>query len=137
MLEHRSVRTPRVVKSSLAGEACAATTAADSMYFVGAIISEILHGTDIGRVRPQIDMFCVTDCKSLYDAVHQSTPSLTEKRTILDIISIQELIPPTRFRWVPTTKMIADGLTKFDWKLMANLTAFMHHPVICLVDLER
>ena len=136
MLEHRSVRTPRVVKSSLAGEACAATTAADSMYFVGAIISEILYGTDVGRVRPQIDMYCVTDCKSLYDAVHQSTPSLTEKRTILDVVSIQELIPPTRFRWVPTTQMVADGLTKFDWKLMANLTSFMRDPKVCLVDLE-
>ena len=69
--------------------------------------------------------------------MQSTSASLTEKRTILDIISIQALNPPTRFRWVPTTKMIADGLTKFDWKLMANLTAFMHHPVVCLVDLER
>ena len=106
------------------------------MYFVAAVFSEILFTTDIGRCRPAIDMYCVTDCKSLFDAVHQSTPSLTEKRTILDVVSIQELIPPSRFKWVPTGSKVADGLTKFDWKLLAALTAFMRNPSVCLIDTE-
>ena len=136
ILEHRSVRTPRVVRSSLAGEACAATTATDAMYFANAVMSEITHAIHPSKDPLAYTMYAVTDCKCLYDSIQQATPSLTEKRTILDIIAIQEVVPPSQFRWVPTGNMIADGLTKFDWKLIHKMTEFMSWPEFCLVKVD-
>ena len=135
ILEHRSIRTPRVVRSSLAGEACAATTAIDACFFSAAVLSEIWHQINPSKDQPMFPMYAATDCKCLFDSVQQTTPSLTEKRTILDIIAIQEVIPPTHFRWVPTENMLADGLTKMDWKLVAKTTEFMQWPEFSLVKL--
>ena len=39
----------------------------------------------------------VTDCKSLYDAVISENPFLEEKRTLISVRSIQDVISPHQF----------------------------------------
>lgn len=56
-----------------------------------------------------------TDCKSLYDHVRApSAPSLDDRRTAIDIIIIREAIQRmgASLRWLPTDRMLADGMTK-------------------------
>ena len=56
----------------------------------------------------------VTDCKSLYDLVTRTaTPSCEEFRTTLEVLLIKQRCQENAvFRWIPTTLMLADGLTK-------------------------
>jgi hypothetical protein len=58
----------------------------------------------------------VTDCKSLYDHLHSpsSPTSIEDRRTSIDVVIIRESVKllSAFVRWVPTNRMLADGLTK-------------------------
>ncbi|CAK0888740.1 unnamed protein product, partial [Prorocentrum cordatum] len=113
LLFHKSKRTPRVVRSTLAGEAIAQDLGVDYASYLSKFLSEMLTGRPAGRHPPIFEVITVTDCKSLCDALHQLTPSLSEKRTVIDVISIRDEVKVKNVRWIPTTHMIADGMTKF------------------------
>ncbi|CAK0791361.1 unnamed protein product, partial [Prorocentrum cordatum] len=134
LLFHKSKRTPRVVRSTLAGEAIAQDLGVDYASYLSKFLSEMLTGRPAGRHPPIFEVITVTDCKSLYDALHQLTPSLSEKRTVIDVISIRDEVKVKNVRWIPTTHMIADGMTKEDPKLRENLTKFLADPVLSLVE---
>ncbi|CAK0896986.1 unnamed protein product, partial [Prorocentrum cordatum] len=134
LLFHKSKRTPRVVRSTLAGEAIAQDLGVDNASYLSKFLSEMLTGRPAGRHPPIFEVITVTDCKSLYDALHQLTPSLSEKRTVIDVISIRDEVKVKNVRWIPTTHMIADGMTKEDPKLRENLTEFLADPVLSLVE---
>ena len=68
--------------------------------------------------------------------MRQSTPALEEKRCIIDIASIREQIHKNHILWVPTTEMLADGLTKQNRHLMAKLTRLMEKTVVTLKAAE-
>ena len=55
-----------------------------------------------------------TDCKSLYDLVSRlAMPSCEEYRTTLEVLLIKERCSEhCSFRWIPTSLMLADPLTK-------------------------
>ena len=96
-------------------------------------LTELLyHGVprELGRKLRQLQ---VTDCQSLYDAVISPTPVLTEKRTIIQIRSIQEFVNPEDLRWTPTGVMWADGLTKVDASLLAEFQDWLRNPRVTLV----
>ena len=60
-------------------------------------------------------MLVATDCKSLYDhLMSQSSPTLDDRRTAIDIIIIRDCISRlgVSLRWLPTDRMLADSLTK-------------------------
>ena len=76
----------------------------------------------------------ITDCKSLFDASKRLAQSLQEKRVQIDICSIREAASDGEIRWVPTTHMMADGLTKRDVKLRQTLADFCSWPSFCLVE---
>ena len=79
----------------------------------------------------------IASSKSLYDAIKQMTPSLTEKRTVIDLTAVREVLGKDRLFWVPTWAMVADGLTKTDWALMQFLTHFMSHTWVDLRGREK
>ena len=58
----------------------------------------------------------ITDCKSLYDHLHSPSfpTSIDDCRTSIDVVIIQESVRlmHAHVRWVPTDRMVADGLTK-------------------------
>ena len=64
----------------------------------------------VGRVRGGF----ATDCNSLYDVCrnHGSLPS--ERRVALDLLDVRENLEEfgDQVRWIPTTHMLADALTK-------------------------
>ncbi|CAK0858169.1 unnamed protein product, partial [Prorocentrum cordatum] len=106
----------------------------DYASYLSKFLSEMLTGRPAGRHPPIFEVITVTDCKSLYDALHQLTPSLSEKRIAIDVISIRDEVKVKNVRWIPTTHMIADGMTKEDPKLRENLTEFLADPVLSLVE---
>ena len=109
----KSYRLPRVVNSTLSAEAQA------MVEWTLLLLSEILDGPTFLRASWQTASnrlaMVATDCKSLYDHLRsQSSPTLDDRRTSLDIIIIRESLQRTHaaLRWLPTDRMIADGLTK-------------------------
>ena len=93
---------------------------------------EALTGVKAKDQEPVFMQYSVTDCKSLYDAVRQTTPSLSEKRTIIDLSAVRDSLMKDHLMWVPTWAMYADGLTKRDETLRRNLTKFMGHTWVSL-----
>ena len=98
----------------------------------------MLEMLDVGqratdRTKDQKDVvdlptYVVTDCRSLFDLLTKmSAPgsSVTEKRVAIDIFAIRGILPKERVRWVPTFKMLADGLTNImaPIKIWAVVTA--------------
>ena len=136
LLEHRSVRTPRVARSTLAGEAIAATTAVDAAYFQAALLFEVLRAVPSNRQDRTIPIVAVTDCKSLYDSVRAAKPTLNEKRTIIDSVAVNEVLAEDGLRWCPTWAQLADGMTKYTAELVQGLASFLLDPAFCLVDTQ-
>ena len=107
-----SKRVRRVVRSSLAGETLAMADAIDAGIFLSTLYTELTSGrTDNTLVLPLV---CVTDCKSLFDAV-KSTKVVSEKRLRLEVSNIKELIDQCKVKellWSESSKQLADCLTK-------------------------
>ena len=116
----RSHKLSRAVSSTLAAESQSMSIATGTVEWMSLILTECLDGSfsmhecrDMLARRPPL---IVTDCKSLYD--HLTSPSaptaVEDRRTSIDITIIRESIKATQafVRWVPTNRMLADGLTK-------------------------
>jgi len=131
-VDWRSCRTKRQVRSTLAAEANAADNSIDHGYYASAFMSECLTGDSAISHSPCVRLFNATDCKSLYDLVIQHNPSCDEKRTLLDIKSIQHSLRHGAMRWVPTWAQLADVLTKYDMKLVAAMTEWLNFPEVRL-----
>ena len=75
----------------------AADNAADNAVYVAAFFRELYFRkrSTRGNADIQLDEFPVliaTDCRSLFDAVQKVQPKVTEKRTLIDILSLKESI---------------------------------------------
>ena len=137
ILDWKSARSPRVTRSTLASEANAMDETVDRATYINYFITALLYGTTAtGKPHPERALRQVqcTDCKSLYDAVISENPSTTEKRTMIAIRSTQDFICEDDCRWVPTTVMWADCLTKEDKELCAAFQDWLRHPYVALVD---
>jgi hypothetical protein len=71
MIDWKSTRTPRVVRSTMAGEAYAADDAIDRGVYVNQCLCEVLFGANASPLsNPQyLRHLHATDCKSLFDAI--------------------------------------------------------------------
>ena len=116
----KSYKMPRAVSSTLGGESQAMSAATGTVEWLSLLLAEALEGRfnvrecrSLLAKRPPI---FATDCKSLYDhLVSPSSPTaVDDRRTSIDIVIIRESIKLThaQVRWLPTNRMIADGLTK-------------------------
>ena len=134
ILDWRSARSPRVCRSTLASEASAADEGADRSAFINMMLSEILYSEPAHRAGCRLDNLQGTDSKSLYDALLAVNSTLTDKRSLVNIRAIQETLGPKQTRWIPTTLMHADGLTKLSPVLRFNLLKWLQDPTIQLTD---
>jgi len=135
IMDHKSSRSQRVVRSTLAAEASAADGAIDRLVYLVYFFHEITHGvkcTDKQAHSNLPPMMAYTDCRSLYDALQQLTPSLTEKRTIIDICAIREAVGRDLVRWCPGDSNHADGLTKYALPLLRKFTSWLKDPWVTL-----
>eukprot|EP00435_Cladocopium_sp_Y103_P073124 s421_g42.t1 len=120
MIKWRSLKLPRVARSSLAAETQAAPYAADATDFICKFwsyfknpdrkLSELLGRES--SLRPVM----ITDAKALFDSYHREsvTSNVTDRRIALEIRVIKELVQELRgeLKWVSSERQWADGLTK-------------------------
>ena len=115
-----SYKLPRVVSSTLAGEAQCFSSASGIAEWCMLILSEALDGPfalhSVDEVLQRRSPIGMSDCRSLYDHLVTlgSGGTLDDKRIAIDIAVIRQPIVRSRLqpRWTPTDRMVADGLTK-------------------------
>ena len=141
LIEFHSNRIGRVVRSSLAAEGCAMTSAGDRMMFNRVLYEAMNDGKNSidgdWRKSLKVGGCLVTDAKGLHDHVHKSGGVASEKQVALDILMIKQMIEEQTIalRWVPTWKQIADPTTK---EMSGTLLdSFRNHPFLSLVQTEE
>ena len=115
----KSHRLPRVVNSTLSAEAQSMSGAASMCEWLSLLLAEIRDGPccaqSMWEVPRRPPCILITDCKSLFDHLKSpSAPSLDDRRTSIDIVIIRESVRrmSASVRWIPTDRMLADGMTK-------------------------
>ena len=136
VIDWRSNRSSRICRSTLAAEAIACDDCVDRAYFVNVTLAEILTGVPPHKdpEKWKLQQLQVTDCRSLFDAVSAENPRTTEKRTYVDIRSIQEFIGVETIFWTPTQLMFADGLTKSTKALREAFAKWLQRPYVQLKE---
>ena len=119
VLSWQSKKIKRVVRSSFAAETCSMSTCQEHLDWMRTMWEQMARGELCLRItnsfsrRPSI---LVTDCKSLYDAIHRegAAPASTDKRLAnkLAIVKAKAVSGETDLRWIDTRCQIADCLTK-------------------------
>ena len=112
LLEWRSYRHQRVLRSTLAAEACSLDKAQDYGHFLAMMFSEITNKGFVATLTelPEYQVIPVTDARSLWDSAHRLSTHFQEKRVEFDIAGLRESC--RNLRWVPTEQQWADTLTK-------------------------
>ena len=116
----KSYRLPRAASSTLAAESQAMATATGTAEWLSLLLCEAIDGPfELRKAREVLQHrrpIVATDCKSLFDhLISPSSPtSIEDRRTSIDVVIIRESLRNTQgyIRWLPTNRMIADGLTK-------------------------
>ena len=110
----------RVVRSSLAAETCRLSTCQEHLDWIRTMWEQMTRSDFVLEnyeqfltARPSI---LVSNCKSLYDAVHKegAAPASTDKRLAMElaIVKAKEVSRETDLRWIDARFQIADYLTK-------------------------
>ena len=135
VVDWKSSKSKRVVRSTLAAETQAVDDATDHGVFASAFLDEIVHGQRATAQQPlRTRLFSVTDCRSLYDAILKDVSQVTEKRTAIGIASVKESIIRGGLRWVPSHLQMADGMTKMKKALTDSFTKWLWAPIVKLGD---
>ena len=120
VLSWQSKKIKRVVRSSLAAETCSMSTCQEHLDWMRTMWEQMTRGEFVLEnyeqfltARPSI---LVTDCKSLYDAIHKegAAPASTDKRLAIElaIVKAKAVSGETDLRWIDARYQIADCLTK-------------------------
>ena len=134
LLEWKSFRHQRVLRSTLAAEAASLDRAEDSGNFLATMLSELIDGQFSSTTRevPLVEVVPVTDARSLWDAIHRLSTNFQEKRVEISIAALRQQC--RGLRWVPTEVQVADSLTKRSRALRDRFRLWMGDPWITLVD---
>ena len=134
LLEWKSYRHQRVLRSTLAAEASALDRSHDHARFMAMVFSEMAYGDYVAteNERAKHEVVPVTDARSLWDAVHRLSTNFTEKRVEIDVAALRQSCQG--LRWVPTEQMHADCMTKRSRSLRDEFRKWMARPMVTLVD---
>ena len=118
-LSWSSKKIARVVRSTLSAEAYSMSRSADRLSWLRLLLG-VIHFPHFNWKEPPMALkklpkaVITTDCKSLYDLVSRlAMPTCEEFRTTLEVLLIKERCSEhCSFRWIPTSLMLADPLTK-------------------------
>ena len=104
-LTWQSRKIKKVCKSTLAAESWALVEGLESAELIKAQWNEI--------VKIDVPIVCITDCKSLFDAV-KTTNTLEDKGLRIPMACLRQRFNrnEVRYVWVPTNLQLADCLTK-------------------------
>ena len=134
LFDWKSGRSPRVCRSTLAAEACAADEGADRGSFLNLVLSELLYLKPAYKGAQRLNAMLCTDARSLYDSLISENPGLSDKRSMIQVRSVQQTFLPRSIRWVPTNLQHSDGLTKVDDELRFRLLEWCQKPWAQLVE---
>ena len=120
VLSWQSKKIKRVVRSSLAAEASSMSTCQEHLDWMRTMWEQMTRSEFVlenyeqfQKARPSI---LVTDCKSLYDAIHKegAAPSSKDKRLAFElaIVKAEAVSGETNLRWIDPRYQIADCLTR-------------------------
>ena len=135
-VEFHSNKISRVVRSSMAAEACAMTSAADKQLYNRLLFDALRYGTlDVPqnwRERLRVSGLLVTDAKSLFDHCHKTGQLAQERQTALDMLMTKNMIEARviSLKWIPTFRQMADSLTKDMIDVL--LRQFKRRHLLCL-----
>ena len=136
LLDWKSYRHQRVLRSTLAAEAASLDKSEDYANFLGCMLGEIATPGYIASHsgKSPFPIWPVTDARSLFDAIHRLATSFTEKRVEIDIAALRQTC--RNLHWVPTEVMLADGLTKRNRQLRDRLRMWQLNPKVSLTDAQ-
>ena len=133
LLQWKSYRHQRVLRSTLAAEACSLDRAQDSANFLACVFTEMTDASYRAvQGVPGYEVIPITDARSLWDSVHRSSTVFSEKRVEIDVAGLRQTC--RNLRWVPTEKQWADAMTKMSSKLRDTFRTWMQNPVVTLVE---
>ncbi len=115
MLHWLSRGVKRVTRSTFSSELLSALDGADWGVFISMMINEVLWAGCIEEERSSIPMNLMSDAKSVVDQLANLAPNSTEKRALVDLIALWELLHDKlmrRFIFANANYQLADGLTK-------------------------
>ena len=120
ILDWRSLKLPRIARSSLAAEAQAAACASDATEFACRYFEHLKSPTvplrDLLKMKSSLEPVLITDAKALFDSYHRESivSSVTDRRISLEIRVVKEQMVSLggTLRWVSSERQLADGLTK-------------------------
>lgn len=120
ILDWKSLKLPRVARSSLSAEAQAAACAAGSTEFACRYLEHLkqpnLTLAELLKEKSSLRPTLVTDAKALYDSYRRESlvSSVTDRRVSLEIRVVKEQMQALNgnLRWVSSERQLADGLTK-------------------------
>ena len=106
-IQWQSKKIKRVVKSTLAAECLALHDGVDNAFYIKTILQELLN--------IDLNIDCYVDCNSRVDNVHSSTNVKEDKRLILDMCALKEMLEKEEVNsivWVSADGQISDSMTK-------------------------
>ena len=120
ILDWRSLKLPRIARSSLAAEAQAAACASDATEFACRYFEHLRSPTvplrELLHLKSSLEPVLITDEKALFDSYHRESivSSVTDRRISLEIRVVKEQMMSLggTLRWVSSERQLADGLTK-------------------------
>ena len=116
----------RVVRSTLAAEAAALSTALDRQLYLRLVLESILHGEpQCGpdwRHKLKVPGILITDARSLYDHLGKTGSVPKEKQALIDLLVARDLMEEKAVKlwWIKADHMLADILTKVSRQLDAE-----------------
>ena len=102
----------------MSAESAALSLALDRQLYLRLLVEAFIYGepetTGEWRHKLKIPGIMVTDARSLYDHLSTTGSMPTERQTLIDLLIARDLTEAKamQIRWVPTTHMLADSLTK-------------------------
>jgi len=132
LVDWKTGRSPRICRSTLAAEAIAADERADRSSLLNFFLRENFTLKPAFKGNMSLPMVHVVGAKSLYDSLVAENPSLSEKRSLINVRRVQQVLSPSQIHWVPTGLMHADNLTKYDLKLQERMRIWLRNPTVQL-----
>ena len=112
VLSWQSKKIKRVVRSSLAAQTCSMSTCQEHLDWMRTMWEQMTRSDFVFENYEQF----LTDCKSLYDAIHKerAAPASTDKRLAIELATVKAkaVSGETDLRWIDARYQIADCLTK-------------------------
>lgn len=132
LLDGRSGCICRVVRSTLAVEACAADAGIEHGMFLNCCLSKMICSVPATKGEGSYDHFHASDCKASTTASSRTLLLWKRGARCSTSRAIRQSMSAWNMRWVPTHAQKADALTEDSLSLCQAFTSWMRRPTLRL-----